>query len=526
MELILKGEITKLGSTYGVIKSDDYEENHFFIKSDIIDGDKSEIKIGQKVTFELKSNKIKKSKAYRIRLLSEKPSNNFTSKPLNQTGRDIIEMGEHPRVSVDAFVKFITSDFKFLSSNNQELNDIVRVVVQDNKITEIEKSFLIDKTEELNLSQNLLELAKDYMFSNNPFIDNILKLIFKDGLVKENELSFLKEKAKENSFSNSFTNNRFWQYAFYNHVDALISNKNIRKIIKLWYVSQNSKFNLALKRDWILLQLNIFSSNCIDKNIDRALLNFEKEILLFFRNELKVTEIDLKNLYKKITLERTQHVTANEPNIATNLSVNNIYKKTDLYSIFNVSKNQQNGKWNNGYCEHDGNWFIFANIDQMGSGFNTEFNYNNNFDKFGDLNWEAVRDSKLEWGSIQGLKSSTPYIFIRTPKTKKHHWEFIGTGYCIYTLDTSPVIFKWKINRDDKTKVLHNKTASVNPKKRFEWNSKIVPIKFKEKILKLIATEGAFEASQEYLVLACNNGVEDLGKIMDEFEKITENLIE
>ena len=29
MELILKGEVTKLESTFGVIKSDDYNEEHF-----------------------------------------------------------------------------------------------------------------------------------------------------------------------------------------------------------------------------------------------------------------------------------------------------------------------------------------------------------------------------------------------------------------------------------------------------------------------------------------------------------------
>ena len=36
MQLTLKGKINKLGSTFGIIKSNDYNELHFFILSDII----------------------------------------------------------------------------------------------------------------------------------------------------------------------------------------------------------------------------------------------------------------------------------------------------------------------------------------------------------------------------------------------------------------------------------------------------------------------------------------------------------
>ena len=121
------------------------------------------------------------------------------------------------------------------------------------------------------------------MFSNNPFFDNILNLIFKDGLVKENELAFLKEKARENSFSNSFTNNRFWQYAFYNHKDVLLKNDDIKKIIKIWYISQNNIYNIEMSKDWILLQLNIVSNNNLNAIIRRARINLENKISSIFK---------------------------------------------------------------------------------------------------------------------------------------------------------------------------------------------------------------------------------------------------
>ena len=70
MELTLKGKIKKLGSTYGIINSNDYNEEHFFIKSDVDKTDRIKIKLGDLVTFELKKNKARGSNAYKIKLFS------------------------------------------------------------------------------------------------------------------------------------------------------------------------------------------------------------------------------------------------------------------------------------------------------------------------------------------------------------------------------------------------------------------------------------------------------------------------
>ena len=196
--------------------------------------------------------------------------------------------------------------------------------------------------------------------------------------------------------------------------------------------------------------------------------------------------------------------------------------------MFSVPVDQQKGKWHNGYCEHNGEWFIFTNIGQSGHGFNEsdEFNYNNSLDPFGDLNWEAINNSRFTWDSIKSLKASSPFIFVRTPQTQKHYWEYLGKGNCIYTLDTSPVAFKWKIQRQD----LNNKKSKTE-KTTFEvkkiksyWNRNIVPLKHKDTIINLLNEDEIFEASQLYLKLAYDNGQIKTDKIMDEFEKIIENL--
>ena len=151
---------------------------------------------------------------------------------------------------------------------------------------------------------------------------------------------------------------------------------------------------------------------------------------------------------------------------------NKLYKKEDIYNKLDVPKEQQKGKWHNGYCEHNNEWFIFANVNQIGFGFskNQEFDYNNSIDATGDLNWEAINNSNLTWTSIQKLKVSSPFIFIRKPETKKHMWEYLGKGNCVYTLDTSPVKFKWKISGEtniikvniDVTKKHHEKNLKIN----------------------------------------------------------------
>ena len=217
-----------------------------------------------------------------------------------------------------------------------------------------------------------------------------------------------------------------------------------------------------------------------------------------------------------------------------NLISNKLYKKIDLYKIFKVPKEQQKGKWHNGYCEHNGKWFIFANIGQTGHGFNEvqEFDYNNSLDDFGDLNWEAINNSNINWESIKNIKASSPFIFIRRPETKKDSWEYLGTGYCIYTIDSTPVKFKWKISGTKINTVINKNLATPNYQdeksaknsNKLIWNKNFVPREYKNKIITLINNNEIFDASQQFLYLAYENGQKNPSKVMKEFERIIENL--
>ena len=539
MQLTLKGKIKKLGNNYGIVKSNDYDEEYFFQKVDVINTDRNWIKIGSKITFELKTNNSRGSNAHRIKLFSDKKNKKYSEgkqqdKKLNISSLiNLIFNNEKPHISTLAFQEFITEGFSTLKTDNKELNDLIKLVVRDNVITDVEKIFLKEKTFELNLSTDLVQEANDYLFSNNPFFDNILSLIFKDGKIKENELAFLLEKSKENSFSSSFINNRFWQYAFSFQIDKLLQFKNIVKIIKLWYLSQNTQYDFAFNKDWIILQLNILNNNNIEENIDRALDNFEKKISSFFDKKYHISKSDIEEIYDHIFIDINKDV--NEIEISKekkniNFLSHKVYKKSDIYNILKVPILQQKGKWNDGYCQHNNDWFIFANIDQVARGYSEikDFDYNNSLDQSGNLNWEAQNKSKLNWESIQKLKESSPFIFIRTPETEKNSWEYFGKGNCVYTIDSTPVKFKWKIRKHEfeekNIKVQSQDESNIKQNIKIKWNDKIVPEKYKEEILLLLNEDQIFEASQEFLGLAYANGQKNLDKVMKEFERIIEVL--
>ena len=457
MELLLKGKVKKLGSTFGVIKSNDYEELHFFMLTDIIEKDRLKIKLGDTVSFEMKTNKARGSDAIKIKLLTREDITidiveNLNNKKSSQLSIDKLFKFTKPHISVKAFQNFITEGFNILETDNDDLNNLIKLIVQDNVITDIEKKFLKEKTLELNLSPNLIKKTNDYLFSNNPFFDKILEIILKDGIIKENELAFLIEKSKENSFTPSFINFRFWQYSFSLHFNSIIRLEGIKKIIKLWYLSQNSKFDLALNKDWIIVKLNILKSTKIQENIDNAVDNFEKVIFPFLEKKYNISIAEVEKIYEQMILDfdKVEHHNEILKEIEQKIifTKNKLYSKEDIYKKLDVPNEQQKGKWNKGYCKHNNEWFIFANVDQVGYGFGEkeEFDYNNSIEVNGDMNWEATNNSNLSWDSIQNLKVSSPFVFIRKPKTQKHYWEYLGKGSCIYTLDTTPVKFKWKIN--------------------------------------------------------------------------------
>lgn len=281
--------------------------------------------------------------------------------------------------------------------------------------------------------------------------------------------------------------------------DNLISNKvNIinkgggiiltKKINKIEYREiKNHLIKKGYKKRIKKLNKNkthIPKSNELKYNLRKVAREFNidiKDVLDYLATEgIKIighrnTEIS-SDLYKLIK----NHFSLNK------LIINKLYTKNDLYKIFNVATFLQGGKWRNGYCDHRGVHFIFANLGLPGKGFgDIEFNYNNVIDENGNLRWEAKNKSKIHHDSIQRLIKSNPLIFIRTKEVEEPYWKYIGSGTATNIIrDSSPVRMTWDINNTHKfiykefvineegqkqtykTKAITNKPLSYNTEKK------------------------------------------------------------
>ncbi|MDC1371052.1 hypothetical protein N8289_04350, partial [Flavobacteriales bacterium] len=131
------------------------------------------------------------------------------------------------------------SDFKILEIGNEKLNNLIRLVVMDNLISDVEKRFLIEKTKELNLPKELAKRAEDYLESNNPFLDRIFELIFSDGIISKVELEFIHEKIIEINLDRKIVNQRFWSYGIHFHLKELQGINDFKNWIVIWYLFAN-----------------------------------------------------------------------------------------------------------------------------------------------------------------------------------------------------------------------------------------------------------------------------------------------
>lgn len=116
-----------------------------------------------------------------------------------------------------------------------------------------------------------------------------------------------------------------------------------------------------------------------------------------------------------------------------------LYTRRDLYDVLEVSPERQGGDWNTGYHQHEGAWFIFANVGGPGR---TGHDYSNQW--VGNrLVWEGATGSHIGQSSIEDIVSGRKpvHIFTRSTNTGPFHYRGIGTA--VEVRDTSPVTVVW-----------------------------------------------------------------------------------
>jgi hypothetical protein len=204
---------------------------------------------------------------------------------------------------VSEFKNLIKINYLSVNTGNKKFDELIKLVVKDNKITSAEESFLKEKTSELGLPYDLINKAKEHINSNNPYLDNIIHLIFEDGVISEKELVFLKEKEQENDFSKSFVNQRFWQIGICFYLKELMQYNEFIKFIELWEVGMTLGFELVKSDTWLILNLDIHNSDDIKTIIENGQKNIRTKLLEYLKTKYNFKNNELDNFCKVLNLE-------------------------------------------------------------------------------------------------------------------------------------------------------------------------------------------------------------------------------
>jgi 5-methylcytosine-specific restriction protein A len=128
-------------------------------------------------------------------------------------------------------------------------------------------------------------------------------------------------------------------------------------------------------------------------------------------------------------------------------TVNHTYTKKQIYQLLAVPVERQNGNWDTGYRQYEGDFYIFANIGIPGR---TGHDYTNYWD--GDLlHWEAKAGTHTAMPSIRKLLSGDPgqKIFIFTRTNDMDPFTYEGTGRVESYVGERPVKIVWAFDGEE-----------------------------------------------------------------------------
>jgi hypothetical protein len=197
-------------------------------------------------------------------------------------------------------------------------------------------------------------------------------------------------------------------------------------------------------------KINEFNENHISDGTKIVLFSV-KSTPKYFNSYKSLFSKKIISIKERDSDENSSYQTPKRKLSLNTFEINKEYKKSDIYSIMKVPASQQRGKWDKGYCFHDGRHYIFANVGISGYGYegnsSNTYNYNNILTKDGYLEWEAANKSKKSWPSINKILNDAPLIFIRDINTTEDYWKFVGQGKLIESKEFKfkPVYVKWKI---------------------------------------------------------------------------------
>ena len=229
-----------------------------------------------------------------------------------------------------------------LSSGNKDLDYLIKTIVKDNIITEIEREFIIEKSLDLGFDQSDLKNLKKFLGVNNPYLDRIINMILEDGVVTDKELEFIIEKVKENKIDKYQANTRFWVIAFSKYFDKLIKIEGFDEIVKLIFLYLEFGFSDDDNDQYIFDCLNIFSSENFNEIITTAKKELSELLVIFIESKNSVNNIEkfIDDAFHEIKIDTSisDSNLVDPKKISTENISNSMIEQSILYKILNEEK--------------------------------------------------------------------------------------------------------------------------------------------------------------------------------------------
>lgn len=450
---------------FGTIFCQDYNETYKFNLQDFKGNINKKLSVGDSVSFSLRY-KYNSNQAFATDInLIRSESEVEIADQIDYNNLMDYFITEYDYEIKSEFKKRITKGFISFEYQNQDFKDLVKIIIQDDKITAIESQFINDKLSELNLDPSIINELEKYVESNNPYLDDIFALVFRDGIVSSIELSFIREKQFELGLGEGSVNERFWMFAINYHLDKLLNNKVFIKIIKLWHIT-NRLFSKSSKNISIIQKLNIFRNGTFEEIINEGFLLLKKELIedldAFFNQrkldfDFLLDNIDInKYSFSDITVDKSLFE-------SKELEVNYGYGKKEILTSFGLSHKSISNILNSSKYYHEirGEYILFL-----------EDSSNYVITNAGILTWESDKLASQSHKSVIEFTKSQPKIF----KLENKKYKLIGVGKFIKMDGNFPVKIMWDLENNSSIETIYaisTELEDIEKDQNLEYDSKV-----------------------------------------------------
>jgi 5-methylcytosine-specific restriction enzyme A len=135
------------------------------------------------------------------------------------------------------------------------------------------------------------------------------------------------------------------------------------------------------------------------------------------------------------------------------------YTRGDVYRELGMPPSTKGGKWDTGYYEHEGVWFVFCHVGTAGR---TGHDYGNHW-KGNDLIWRGRTGARKDHASIRALTGPSAEVYVFTRRGDREPFVFAGRARPVKVWDEIPVRIRWRFPWGDAARAAKNMPKRASP---------------------------------------------------------------